>query len=186
MKFPRSGSTSRSDAEAQGESRRRFEALCTPMRADLLRFLLWLCHDRALAEDVMQETLLRAWRSFESLQDPKAAKPWLLTIARRELARVFGRKRLETVEVDALTEQDQDSLCVGDSCEVEEMRRAIMRLAPGYREPLILQVSFGYSTDEIARHMGLSLAAVLSRLFRARQLLRRQMLGAGDDEGSLS
>jgi RNA polymerase sigma-70 factor (ECF subfamily) len=42
--------------------RRRFDALCTPLSADLVRFVYWLCRDRMLAEDVVQETLLRAWR----------------------------------------------------------------------------------------------------------------------------
>jgi RNA polymerase sigma-70 factor, ECF subfamily len=172
----------------RGDARRQqFDALCAPFRADLFRFLFWLCHDRALAEDVMQETLLRAWRSFDSIQDRKAAKAWLLTIARRELARVFERKRLQTIDIHALADSEQATMTASDSDEVEEMRRAIMQLEPSYREPLVLQVLFGYSTDEIAKHMELSLPAVLTRLFRARQRLRMQILGAADDgEGSLS
>ncbi len=130
----------------------------------------------------MQETLLRAWRSFDSLADRTAAKPWLLTIARRELARVFERKRLETVDIDALTDAEEATLSCSHSDDVEEMRRAIAQLEPGYREPLILQVLFGYSTEEIAEHMELSLSAVLTRLFRARQRLRRHMSGAADEE----
>lgn len=179
-----------SDVIADSDQRRQFDALCMPFRVDLMRFLFWLCHDQALAEDVMQETLLRAWRSFDSLQDRGAAKAWLLTIARRELARVFERKRLETVDVDTLGDTEQDALAANDSGvdshDVEHLRRAIMQLVPSYREPLILQVLFGYSTQEIARHMELGLPAVLTRLFRARQLLRRQMLGAADDEESSS
>ena len=151
---------------------------------DLYRFLFWLCHDRALAEDVMQETLLRAWRSFDSLADRKAAKPWLLTIARHELARVFERKRIPTVDIDSLPDMEEATLGVSHSDDIEEMRRAIMQLEPAYREPLILQVLFGYSTDEIANHMELSLSAVLTRLFRARQRLRRHMSGAADQESS--
>lgn len=169
---------------AEADARRQFDTLCAPFRADVLRFLYWLCHDRALAEDVMQETLLRAWRSFGSLQDLQAAKPWLLTIARRELARVFERKRLETVDIDTLTDTPQAGLAAGDSQEVEDMRHAIMQLEPDYREPLILQVLLGYSTQEIAEHMQLSLAAVLTRLFRARQQLRVRILGAADEECS--
>ena len=133
----------------------------------------------------MQETLLRAWRCFDSLVDRKAAKPWLLTIARRELARVFERKRPETVDIDALTAAEEATLVVRQSEDVEEMRRAIVQLEPGYREPLVLQVLFGYSTEEIAEHMELSLPAVLTRLFRARQHLRKQMLEAADDGKAL-
>ena len=85
---------STSDLGLQAASRERFERLCAPLKADVLRFLSWLSRDRSLAEDVMQETLLRAWRSIDSLTDAAAVKPWLLTIARRELARVYERKRL--------------------------------------------------------------------------------------------
>jgi RNA polymerase sigma-70 factor (ECF subfamily) len=158
--------------------RRRFEALCMPFRMDVFRFVYWLCRDRALAEDVVQETMLRAWRSLDSLSDEKAARPWLLTIARRELARVFERKRLPVVDLDAASELDPQALAVDDRHEVEEMRRAILKLDVIHREPLVLQVLMGYSTEEIARHLEISVAAVLTRLFRARQVLRQQMLGS--------
>jgi RNA polymerase sigma-70 factor, ECF subfamily len=182
MKMPDTRSTSVGDVAAQADARRQFDEVCTPFRADLFRFLYWLCRDRALAEDVMQETLLRAWRSFDSLENRQAARSWLLAIARRELARGFERKRLPTVDIDALTDTDQRALAVQDAHDVHEMRRAILQLEPGYCEPLVLQVLFGYSTEEIARHMELSVPAVLTRLFRARRLLRRQMLGDVDDE----
>src|SRR5437868_10666239 len=82
--------------------RLRFEALCVAYKADLYRFVFWLCRNRALTEDVIQETLLRAWRSIDTLDDQKAVRPWLLTIARRELARTFERKRLDTVDIDSV------------------------------------------------------------------------------------
>ncbi|MBL8270436.1 sigma-70 family RNA polymerase sigma factor [Steroidobacter sp.] len=157
--------------------RGRFEALCMPFRADVFRFVYWLCRDRALAEDVVQETLLRAWRSIDALDDEKAARPWLLTIARRELARVFERKRLPLVDIDAANEAEPDALATDDRHEVEEMRRAILKLDVVHREPLVLQVLLGYSTEEIARHLDISVAAVLTRLFRARQVLRQQLVG---------
>ena len=154
-----------------------------PFRADVFRFVYWLCRDRALAEDVVQETLLRAWRSLDSLGDEKAARPWLLTIARRELARVFERKRLPMVDIDVANESEPEALTVNDRHEIEEMRRAILKLDVIHREPLVLQVLLGYSTEEIARHLEISVAAVLTRLFRARQVLRQQLMGA---EGSRS
>ncbi|MGE3597132.1 MAG: sigma-70 family RNA polymerase sigma factor [Dehalococcoidia bacterium] len=185
MKSPATRSPPTNAALAEGDARRLFNELCEPCRPDLYRFLFWLCHDRALAEDVMQETLLRAWRCFDSLADRKAAKPWLLTIARRELARVFERKRPETIDIDALTSEEEATLSVRQSEDLEEMRRALVQLEPGYREPLVLQVLFGYSTEEIARHMELTLPAVLTRPFRARQRLRKHMLEAADDGGPL-
>jgi RNA polymerase sigma-70 factor (ECF subfamily) len=166
----------------RGSERLRFEALCLPFRTDLLRFVYWLCRDRALAEDVVQESLLRAWRSFGSLADEQAARPWLLTIARRELARTFERRRIETVDIDALAEPALEAVAVDDPHEVLEMRRAILQLELTYREPLVLQVLFGYSTNEIAQHLQLSVPAVLTRLFRAREALRNRLVRNTTDE----
>ena len=151
-----------------------------PLRADVFRFVYWLCRDRTLAEDVVQETLIRAWRSLDSLGDEKAARPWLLTIARRELARVFERKRLPTVDIDAAQQAQHEALTVNDHPEVEEMRQAILQLDVIHREPLVLQVLLGYSTEEIAEHLQISVAAVLTRLFRARQVLRQQLVGSSE------
>jgi len=162
--------------------RRRFEQLCEPLRADLFRFAFWLARDRSIAEDVVQETLLRAWRSLDSLTDDGAAKPWLLTIARREHARLFERKRLDTVNVDALTIAEDPALARTDDHESADIHAAILALPDDYREPLVLQVLMGYSTDEIAGQLGLTNGAVLTRLCRARQKLRSTVLGrAGDD-----
>ena len=87
--------------------RARFQALCQALRPDLLRFAFWLSRDLALAEDVVQETLLRAWKSRDSLQNEAAAKPWFLTIIRREYARTFERKRPVTVDVDELISREE-------------------------------------------------------------------------------
>ena len=162
--------------------RRRFEELCGPLRADLYRFAFWLARDPGVAEDVVQETLLRAWLSLDALTDDGAVKPWLLTIARREHARLYERKRLETVDVDALATAEDPSLARPDDDGADEVRAAMFALPEDYREPLVLQVLLGYSTDEIARHLGLSNGAVLTRLCRARQKLRRVVLGRDGDE----
>lgn len=161
--------------------RRRFEQLCGPLRADLYRFAFWLARDPGVAEDVVQETLLRAWRSLDSLADDGAARPWLLTIARREHARLHERKRLETVDVDVLAAVEDPALAGRDEHEAGDIRDAILALPEGYREPLVLQVLLGYSTEEIARHLGLTNGAVLTRLCRARQRLRSVVLGRDEE-----
>ncbi len=173
---PPTQSVQMNDSGQMRERHARFVALCEPLKADVFRFLFWLCRERTLAEDLTQETLLRAWRSLDALQEPGAARSWLLTIARRELARTFERKRLDTVSLDAPGGIDAAALATPDAPEqddeVLDMRRAILELEEGYREPITLQVLFGYSTGEIARHMQLSQQTVLTRLFRARQKLR--------------
>jgi RNA polymerase sigma-70 factor (ECF subfamily) len=159
--------------------RARFEALCGSLRPDLFRFAFWLSRDRSVAEDVVQDTLLRAWRSLESLGDDAAARPWLLTIARREFARRFERRRFETIDIDQLSASEDPALAAAEEEDVSELRAAIMTLDVGYREPLVLQVLMGYTTEEIAAHMGLKPGAVLTRLFRAREKLRAAVTAGG-------
>jgi RNA polymerase sigma-70 factor (ECF subfamily) len=165
---------------------RRFEALCEPFRGDVFRFALWLGRSRSVAEEVVQETYLRAWRSLDSLKDGESARSWLLTIARREHARLFERKRHPTVDLDSLTHSESEALAEKhdrDPDEVNDVRRAILELEPEHREPLIMQVMMGFSTEEIARHLGLNAGAVSTRLFRARNRLRAR-LGLGPDESA--
>jgi RNA polymerase sigma-70 factor, ECF subfamily len=142
------------------------------LRPDLLRFAFWLSRDRAMAEDVVQESMLRAWNARDSLLNEAAAKPWLLTIVRREYARLFERKRFVTVDIDELVAREEPTLAIAEEQDIGEMRAALFKLPDEYREPLLLQVLMGYSTAEIARELDLSSAAVLTRLFRARQQLR--------------
>src|SRR5690349_24897074 len=142
------------------------------LRPDLLRFAHWLARDRGPAEDIVQEALLRAWRSREALKDPSAARAWLLTIVRREHARLYERKRLELVPLDEITEMQAALRPAEADGELFALRHAIMRLPIEYREPLALQVLGGFSTEEISRELALSSTAVLTRLFRARNKLR--------------
>jgi RNA polymerase sigma-70 factor (ECF subfamily) len=161
------------DPSGGPQQRTRFQALCHALRPDLLRFAFWLSRDWALAEDVVQESMLRAWKARESLQDETSAKPWFLTIIRREYARSFERKRFPTVDLDELIASEEPTLAAtDDDDDLKELRAAIFKLPEEYREPLVLQVLMGYSTAEIAAELELSNAAVLTRLFRARQRLR--------------
>jgi RNA polymerase sigma-70 factor (ECF subfamily) len=168
--------------DVETDRRRRFGTLCESLRPDLLRFAWWLGRDRGLAEDVVQESMLRAWKSFDSLTDEGKAKSWLLTIVRREFARTFEKKRIEVADVDALVAAESDLLSAPDDERVTEMRNAIFRLGEEYREPLVLQVLMGYSTQEIADMMGMQQGAVLTRLFRARARLRQELGIAPESE----
>lgn len=167
-------------AGKNGES--AFARLCDELRPDLYRFAFWLARDRSVAEDVVQEALLRAWRSREHLVEASAAKAWLLTIVRREHARLYERKRFETVPVDDLADDDTPELAAADEQATLDVRRALLALEDDYRQPLVMQVLLGFSTQEIADQLGLTQAAVLTRLFRARQKLRRRLSGTRDGE----
>ena len=148
----------------------RFEGLCARYRPDVFRFALWLARDSAIAEDVVQETFVRAWRAIDSLADPEAARSWLLAIARREHARLYERKRHTTVPLDDLIANEDPALASVPS-EDSDIGAAISSLDTDYRKPLVLQ-ALGYSTEDIARRMGLTRNTVLSRLYRARLKLR--------------
>ena len=146
------------------DSQAAISQLFASLRPDLLRFAHWLARDRALAEDIVQESLLRAWRSREALKDAGAARAWLLTIVRREHARLYERKRLELVSLDEVVETHAGPKVAEPDGELFALRHAIMRLPIEYREPLVLQVLGGFSTQEIACELALSPAAVLTRL----------------------
>ncbi len=161
-----------SDQSGRIPQRVRFLALCQSLRPDLLRYVYWLSRDRDLAEDVVQETLLRAWKAQDTLLDEAAAKTWFLTIARREYARCFQRKRLMMVDVDELIAQEEPMLAAARDQDLAEIREALFKVPQKYREPLVLQALMGFSTSEIAAELELSRAAVLMRLFRGRNLLR--------------
>ncbi len=162
-------------SDAGATRRRRFDELVGVFHQDMYRYAAWLSRDRTVAEDVVQESLLRAWKSLDSLRDESAAKHWLLTIVRRENARYFERRRLETVDVDNLTPSQEALLADQPDHELDDMREAIFRLDDDYREPLVLQVLMGYSTSEIGELMGLKQGAVLTRLHRARLKLKDAM-----------
>ena len=155
--------------------RQRFDQLVGTYHQDMYRYAAWLSRDKAIAEDVVQEALLRAWKSLDNLREESSSKQWLLTIVRRENARYFERKRLETVDIDNLTAAQAALLAVEESDELDDMRTAIYELDDEYREPLVLQVLMGYSTNEIAEQMDLKQGAVLTRLHRARARLKEKM-----------
>ena len=162
-------------SDAGATRRRRFDELVGVFNQDMYRYAAWLSRDRTVAEDVVQESLLRAWKSLDALRDDAAAKHWLLTIVRRENARYFERRRLETVDVDDLTPSQEALLAEEPDHELDDIRAAIYRLDEDYREPLVLQSLMGYSTKEIGELMGLKQGAVLTRLHRARLKLREDM-----------
>jgi RNA polymerase sigma-70 factor (ECF subfamily) len=153
----------------------RFDALARAHGADLYRFALWLCGQEALARDLVQETFLRAWKALDGLREDGAARGWLITILRREYARTFERKVPPMTDIDALGGPESDEAGPDERTEQALLRRGIARLAPRYREPLLLQVVVGLSCAEIAQELGIGRNAVMTRLFRAREQLKTIM-----------
>lgn len=162
---------------ARLDARRRFEVLAGSLRRELYAYAFWLSRDPQLAEDVLQEALLRAWRGFDGLADEAKAKPWFATIVRREFLRTRERQREEAVDPGQLSELAADT---ADPL-VEELREALFRLEDNYREPLVMQVVLGYSADEIAQALEMTPGAVLTRLHRAREKLKAMFVEGRED-----
>ena len=152
----------------------RYESLVAALYQDVYRYAYWICKNQPLAEDLVQETFLRAWRSLESLQNDKAAKAWLFTISRRENARLYERYRPELVDIEEQTIAERSANEPDHSMDRELLHNAINRLEPDYREPLLLQVLGGFSGKEIAEILDLNNNTVMTRLFRARSKLKQE------------
>jgi RNA polymerase sigma-70 factor (ECF subfamily) len=165
---------------------RQFDALVRGHSGELYRYAYWLTNDDALAQDLVQETFLRAWKSLDHLRETGAAKAWLVTILRRERARLYERKQPRAGDVSDVGELEIADVGPGPENAGEDsvVRAAMARLEEKYREPLVLQVLGGFSCAEIADQLGITEAAVMTQVFRARQKLKT-LLGGGEKEAEV-
>ncbi len=144
-------------------------------------FCLKMLLDRALAQDVMQETFLRVYENRERLMSATSFRSWLFTIARNQCLNQLRRTRRHVV----FDEQEEDALPVrlaeGPMAELEKSEQVELvthflgQLKPDYREVLILREYQNLSYDEIAAITRSTLSAVKSRLFKARRKLADYM-----------
>jgi RNA polymerase sigma factor (sigma-70 family) len=130
--------------------------------------------NRALSEDLAQETFLAAWRGLPTLRDAGSFRGWLCTIA-RNLGRNARRDGGRELPTDPLPEHaDELELCEVLSEREEEalLWRALSQMQDTYREPLVLFYREGKSAAEVARALGLSVDAAEQRLSRGRRQLK--------------
>lgn len=153
------------------EKTHRYEQLVSAHSDWVYRYAYWLTGNKHEAEDLAQETFLRAWRFLDSLKDASAAKAWLTTILRRENARKYEKKRLEynEVEMDTLVDTNAD---IDTRPETIALRTALKGLPLKYLEPLILQVIGGFSMKEIAMQFDVPQNTAATRLHRAKLKLK--------------
>ncbi|EGR1557097.1 sigma-70 family RNA polymerase sigma factor [Vibrio parahaemolyticus] len=157
------------------EKQKRYETLMKERYQDIYRLAYWLCKDQHIAEDLAQETFLKAWRFFDNLNDPNAEKSWLITILRRENARRFDRKQFDFVDIDECAIQTKTYPGSDRDMAQDWLQKQMMILKPKYREPLLLSLVAGLNHDEIAQALRLNHNTVATRLFRARnQLIAQQ------------
>src|SRR5262245_22825908 len=172
-----------------GDSARRiqrFEEQILPHLPDLYRAARRLVGRIDDAEDLVQETCLRAFRAFDQLRRPEAAKAWVFTVLRSAFLRDAARwapARPGSVEIEAASSEGSReapaALSPWDGALIEEARLATQRLPIAFREVVVLAHIGGFSYREIADILGVPVGTVMSRLFRGRRLLRHA-LHAGD------
>ncbi|MBV2129566.1 sigma-70 family RNA polymerase sigma factor [Arsukibacterium indicum] len=161
--------------KAQSNSQ-RYEQLVRLYHADIYRYAFWLCRDQHIAEDIVQDTFLRAWKALDSLLDDNAAKSWLITILRRENARRFERKQLDYSDVEQELLTDDINPGLEQQYDNALLQQQLLLLPPEYSEPLLLQALAGFNSEEIGQLLSLNVNTVNTRLFRARHLLKQRLL----------
>jgi RNA polymerase sigma-70 factor (ECF subfamily) len=173
----------------ESELAEKFYQLVWPERANILRFAMFLTHRTTDAEDLTQETLLKAWRALDRFQTRNHnVKAWLLTILRNCWTDSFRRTRhernqvaLETLpqepsEPQQSVQPEEDQRCDVDailnSFSDQRMIDALRLLGEDYRWAILLVDVSALSYDEAAAAMGVPVGTVRSRLFRGRRMVR--------------
>lgn len=177
------------DVEAMGQLIQRYQSR-------VYRFGLRMCRHPEDAEDVLQETLLMASRSIRKFRRDSAFATWLFAIARSFCIKKRRSKKdapsreasLEgdvSQEVQNLIHPDRDpEERLADQQIMVALERAINTLTPEYREVLVLRDVEGLKGAEVAHIVGLTVAAVKSRLHRARVQVRDHMVLSLEDTAS--
>jgi RNA polymerase sigma-70 factor (ECF subfamily) len=140
--------------------------------------------DRAVSEEILQDTMLAAWRGAGSFRGDSSVRSWLIAIARRQARDRRRRHRMHTVGDQALNGQPSGTPgpehVALDRAEVAEVAAAIRQLAPAHREVLGLVFGAGLSLREAAGVLGVPVGTVKSRMGAARTALSRRL----DEKGS--
>ena len=144
----------------------------------LRRYARALVGDRASADDLVQDTLERAWAKLHLYRRGTDLRAWLFTVMHNvHVNKVRATRATDTLE-DELPELAQRA-SQGDALLVRDLDRAIARLPSEQRAVLLLVTLEEMSYEEVARALGIPIGTVMSRLSRAREKLRMMMLGQG-------
>jgi RNA polymerase sigma-70 factor (ECF subfamily) len=162
-----------------------FDAEALPHLDALYRVALRLTADAAAAEDLVQDTMLKAYRSWRQYRPGTNAKGWLLTILRNTFINAYRRRKLEPVAMDlevaephaigrSIAEADPEGNFFAQIID-QKVIEAIDALPEDFREVLMLSDIEGMSYAEIAEAVDAPIGTVKSRLFRARRQLQTSL-----------
>ena len=164
-----------------GKRRLRFQAMVLPHLDDAVNHAWWLCGNRADAEDIVQEAVLRAFKYFDRFSGEKA-RPWLLAIVRNTGASWMAKHRprhLTLVGDPAEAESDRREDTAPSPEQQSEGRelkreidRAVAALPADFREAILLREIQELSYKEIAAILDVPIGTVMSRIARGRKLLQ--------------
>jgi RNA polymerase sigma-70 factor (ECF subfamily) len=161
-----------------------FDALATAHKDAVYRQLIKVCGNREDAEDVLVEALLKAYRSLGQLREQTAFRAWLAQIGRRVCWQLKERQALEPVlQLSAMEAVGREAVDPSPSPEAMLVRQRLHELLQGavdslpeaYRDVYVLRDLEGHVGEDVARRLGISLAAQKSRLHRARAHVRAQL-----------
>lgn len=152
-----------------------FEKLVDRELNDLLRLATAIVLDRELARDVVQDSLLAAWRGLGSLRDPEAFDAWIRRIVVHRARNAVRRPRSIALATREL--MDPNDRFLEDAIDLEQAMRS---LSADARVTISLHYLDGLTTEEIAVLLGIPQGTVKSRLFEARTRLRAAL---GDSDG---
>jgi RNA polymerase sigma-70 factor, ECF subfamily len=142
----------------------------------LRRYARALAGDRAAADDLVQDTLERAWAKLHLYRRGTDLRAWLFTVMHNvHVNRVRATRVTDSLD-DEMPELAQRAP-QGDALLVRDLDRSIARLPAEQRAVLLLVTLEDMSYDEVARALGVPIGTVMSRLSRAREKLRLMMLG---------
>ena len=159
--------------QAQQGDRRAFEALAADAIDRLYGAAVLILHDRTLAEDAVQEALIRAWRDLPRLRDPDRFGPWLnrvLVHACLDLVRHERASRASHTIPEALLLGDDPPET--DLLDRDEVGRGLARLSPRERSVLVLRYFLELSVPEIADALRVPVGTAKSRLHNAQEAIR--------------
>jgi RNA polymerase sigma-70 factor (ECF subfamily) len=169
--------------EATAEA--RLAALHNRYGPQLLNYLVKLTlGDRRLAEDILQETFLRAWRHLERSDDVDVDtfRPWLFTVARRLVVDVMRARKARPTEVmyEDFARVSLVDDTIGDAITAGTVRDALAQLRPDQRSLLLDLYYYGRSPAEVAADLDIPVGTVKSRSHLAKKSLRALLEAAGD------
>jgi RNA polymerase sigma factor (sigma-70 family) len=142
----------------------------------LRRYARALVGDRATADDLVQDTLERAWAKLHLYRRGTDLRAWLFTVMHNvHVNRVRASRATDTLD-DEMPELAQRA-SQGDALLVRDLDRGISRLPAEQRSVLLLVTLEEMSYEQVARTLGIPIGTVMSRLSRAREKLRAMMLG---------